>query len=202
MPYDIQGEDVLGELDGALDGELDGELDGDVVGIVRRNPRTGRSTMIRARSGGSRIQLPAKPNWRKRGMGPGVNMPSDDRLIVPLTAQVNGGVFSATVNNIIYVGRPQKPFRGERLLVKVVRTGTSAVGALLGQLFAGSDLQQGALGRFDIEGLGQSTAFDTGINMTPVEPGVEISLDTLITPQPTSTDTVLLSITILGRLMH
>jgi hypothetical protein len=131
-----------------------------------------------------------------------VNAPADDRLIVPLTAQTAGGSFATAVNNIIFVGRPQKPFQGKRLLVKVVRTGTSATGALLGQLFAGSDLQQGALGRFDIESIGSATAFDTGISMTPVEPGVDINLDVLITPAPTSTDTVLVACFLLGDLVH
>lgn len=198
--------DVNGELDGELDGEVDGEVDGDsVVGIVVRNPRTGRKQMIRARTSaakGPTITLPKKPDWRKRAMGPGVNAPADDRLIVPLTAQTAGGLFAAAVNNIIFVGRPQKPFQGKRLLVKVVRTGTSSTGALLGQLFAGADLQQGALGRFDVESIGSATAFDTGISMTPVEPGVDINLDVLITPAPTSTDTVLLAMFLLGDLVH
>ncbi len=205
MAYDVDGDDLEGDdLEGD---ELDGE---DVVGMVVRNPRTGRRQMIKAPKGamvrsarsGPSITLPKKPNWRKRAIGPGVSAPADDRLIVPLSALTNGGTFSATVSNIIFQGRPQKPFQGKRLLVKVVRTGTSSTGALLGQLFAGSDLQQGALGRFDIESIGSATAFDTGISMTPVEPGVDLNLDVLITPAPTSTDTVLLACFLLGDLVH
>ncbi len=209
MAYDVDGDDLEGDdLEGD---ELDGE---DVVGVVVRNPRTGRRQMVKAprgamlrsgggtRRGGPTISLPKKPDWRKRAIGPGVSAPADDRLIVPLTALTNGGTFSATVANIIFQGRPQKPFQGKRLLVKVVRTGTSSTGALLGQLFAGSDLQQGALGRFDIESIGSATAFDTGISMTPVEPGVDLNLDVLITPSPTSTDTVLLACFLLGDLVH
>jgi hypothetical protein len=204
MAYDLDGDDLDGD-------DLEGDdVDGDdVVGVIIKNPRTGRKQMVPMRRGGglvkpkrNTITLPNKPNWRKRTIGPGVSAPADDRLIVPLTAQVAGGSFAAAQNNIIFLGRPQKPFQGKRLLVKVVRTGTSATGALLGQLFAGSDLQQGALGRFDIESIGSATAFDTGISMTPVEPGVDISLDVLITPAPTSTDTVLVACFLLGDLVH
>lgn len=203
--YDVDGNDLEGE---DLDGE---ELEGDsVVGVVVRNPRTGRrqiikaprGAMVRRASGGPTITLPKKQAWRKRQIGPGVSVPTDDRLIVPLTAQSNGGSFTVTATNIIFTGRPQKPFQGTRLLTKVLRTGTSSTGTLLGQLFAGSDLQQGALGRFDIESIGAATAFDTGISMTPVEPGVDINLDVLITPAPTSTDTVLLAVFLLGNLVH
>ena len=206
MAYDLEGDDLEGD---DLEGDdLEGE---DVVGVVVRNPRTGRRQMVPmrrpagsaiTRPKGPTITLPKKSAWRKRAIGPGVSAPADDRLIVPLTAQTAGGSFAATVNNIIFVGRPQKPFQGKRLLVKVVRTGTSSTGALLGQLFAGSDLQQGALGRFDIESIGSATAFDTGISMTPVEPGVDINLDVLITPAPTSTDTVLVACFLLGDLVH
>ncbi len=193
------------DVEGDYDIEGDDDVEGDeIVGLVKQNPRTGRRMIVRARPKpkGPALQLPAKPGWRKRGIGPGVSAPADDRLIVPLTPQTAGGLFAAAVNNIIYNGRPQKPFQGTRLLVKVVRTGASATGALLGQMFAGSDLQQGALGRFDVESIGSATAFDTGISMTPVEPGVDINLDVLITPAPAAADTVLLTMFLLGNIIH
>lgn len=188
---------VMGDLMGELDGEMDGDLDGDdVVGVIKRNPRTGRAQIVKA---GPNISLPAKPAWRKRALAPGVSMPGDQRLIVPCQPQVANGLFNATTPAINYVGEPQKPFRGDRILVSVVRTGASATGRLMAQLFAGVDLQQGSLGQFDIELLGQAGAFQVAIAMTPVDPGVKITFQIVLDTGLTAPDTIRMSsITLLG----
>lgn len=189
-----------------LGDDLEGDdVDGDVEVVgVRRNPRTGRAQIVkRYGSAGPTVQLPPKPNWRKNQWGPGVSAPKDDRLIVPFTAQAGGGTFTAALQSILYVGEPQKPFRGERVLVSVVRTGATATGRLMALLFAGTDLQQGDVSRFDIELVGAANSFETYVTTTPVEPGVKLRFD--MTIQGTALgggDTIFLTIQMLGSLVH
>ena len=196
----LEGMEVVGwDADGDIEGDLEGDLDGDIVGIVKRNPRTGRGMIVRARP---KITLPAKADWRKRQMAAGVQMPHDDRLPLPLAPQQNGGVFTAAVNTIVFQGEPQKPFHGVRLLVSVVRTGVTATGRLLGQQFAGTDLQQADIGGFDIEVVGAANSFDTAIGLSPVEPGVKIRLQVTISTPPAGADTVFASIQYIGNYIH
>lgn len=190
-----------------LGDELDGDdIEGDVEIVgVRRNPRTGRQQIVKryANPQGAAVHLPPKPSWRKGQWGPGVSAPKDDRLIVPFTPLAGGGTFTAALQGITYLGEPQKPFRGERLLVSVIRTGASSTGRLMALLFAGTDLQQGDVARFDIELVGQAGSFDTYITTTPVEPGVKLRFDILIQGVAlANADTIFLTMQMLGSLVH
>jgi hypothetical protein len=142
-----------------------------------------------------------KPSWRNRQLAPGVNSPDEGLMPLPMTPQTNNGVFTATINQITWQGQLQKPFRAERLLVSSVRTGTSAVGRLLGQFFVGTDLQQAEIQGLDIELIGATTAFGTRMTHVQAPPGVLIRIPVTLSSALTSTDTIFASMMFLGRII-
>ena len=212
MPFDVVGDELEGdELEGDVMGDVMGD---DVVGLVQRNPRTGRHQIVRVQpkrivraparkpSNSNAIQLGAKPSWRKQQVAPGVIRPEEGMVPLPMTPLSNGGVFSSTSTNITWQGQLQKPFRAERLLVSTVRTGASAVGRVLGQNFVGTDLQQAEIEPFDIELVGQAGSFGTRLTCAPAAPGVILRLQCFLSTPLTSTDTIFVSIMWLGRVIH
>lgn len=182
--------DVVGHDD------VDGDVMGEIMGIV------GAALARHGHGGGHRSHaLPPKPGWRAQ-LAPGVIQPDEGMVPLPLAPSAGGGTFSATVNQITFQGQLQKPFRGERILVSVVRTGVTAVGRLLTQFFVGTDLQQADITSWDIELVGQANAFGTRLTMKAAEPGVLIRA--LVTPNVAlaGTDTIFASILLLGRIVH
>jgi len=148
------------------------------------------------------VFVPPRPAWRNGQMAPGVIHPDEGMIPLPLTPLTNGGVFATGIPQIIYQGQLQKPYRPERLLVSVVRTGTTATGRLLSQLFVGTDLQQGDIQGFDMELIGSPTAFGTRLTCKPAQPGVLIRLVVTPTTVPSGTDTILATAMFTGRVVH
>ena len=197
--FDVVGDELEGdELEGDVMGDVMG--DDDVVGVVRRNPRTGRQQIVPVRAGARQMAIPARPNWRKQ-LAPGVIQPDEGMYILPMSPSANGGVFSATVTQITFEGQLQKPFRAERLLTSSVRTGTTATGRILGVLFVGTDLQQAEINGWDIELVGQANSFGTRLTCKAAEPGVKIRLVCNLSTALTTTDTIFASVQFLGRVI-
>jgi len=171
---------------------------GDVVGYEDDGTPivvTGRRKRSRA------MRLPPKPGWRRTQLAPGVIGPDQGLLPLPLTGN-NGNLFDATTANITFEGQLQKPFRGERLLVSVVRTRASAGGPTIAQLFVGTDLQQLDVTGFDAEQVGDPGAFGVRLTMKPAQPGVFIRLVTALSTALAGTDTIFATVTVLGRNVH
>lgn len=203
--------DIMGEMDGDdLEGDdvegFDVVGDDEVIGVVKRNPRTGRKQIVRVPARAARtMALPPKPGWRKEGMAPGVIQPNEGMVPLPLigTAGAIPGQFAVGLAQITFQGQLQKPFRAERLLVSTVRNTVTANSRLLGQLFVGTDLQQGEITGFDIELIGQATSFGTRLTCQPAEPGVLIRLIVTATPAlSVAGDTILTNCMFMGRIIH
>ena len=190
--YDGYEDEVQGSVMGY--GSVMGMNQFDVVGAGRRGMR-------RRGPGPRRIAIPPKPEWRSQ-LAPGVIQPDEGMVPLPLQPLSNNGTFGAGVSQITWQGDLQKPYRPERLLVSVVRTGTSAVGRLLGLLWVGTDLQQADIFGFDIEQFGSNTAFGTRLTCKAAQPGVKLRL--VVTPSsvPTGTDTIFATISFSGRVIH
>jgi hypothetical protein len=151
----------------------------------------------RGRRGVSRVQV-QRPNWRNGQLAPGVIAPDQGMLPLPM------GNFTFNLSNQIFTfqGQLQKPFRGERLLVTTVRTGTTAVGRLLGQIFVGTDLSALDIAPLDLEQIGAPGAFGVRLTMKPAQPGVFIRIVTTLSSALTTTDTIFASVQLLGRNVH
>jgi hypothetical protein len=179
--YYVQG-DIMGE------GDDDDDIE---VGAARRRGKRRKGGTIRVRP----------PSWRQTQVAPGVIAPDQGMVPLPLTGLTNNGTFSLAVQSMTLQGQIQKPFRGERLLVSTVRTGTSAVGRLITQLFVGTDLQQGDVSGFDLEQVGNPQAFGVRLTMKPAQPGVFIRLIVALNVPLAGSDTILTTVTLLGRII-
>lgn len=181
--------------------DVEGSVMGDVTSVVGYEDDGTPIVVTGARRRGHAVHV-HKPGWRRTQLAPGVIAPDQGLLPLPLTGQTGSNTFSATLTTITFQGQIQKPFRGERLLVSTVRTGTSAVGRLIGQLFVGTDLQQLDIAGFDLEQVGTPTAFGVRLTMKPAQPGVFIRIVTTLTSALAGTDTILTTVTLLGRNVH
>jgi hypothetical protein len=135
---------------------------------------------------------------------------------MPLNPETFGGTWGAGAtpagalagSSITFSARPQKPFKCARLIVKGTKVGASAVGNLIGQMFVGTDLQQGEIGNVDLESIGAATAFDTWLSLKQAEPGVWIRVQATLTafPSPsnftTVTDFETYTVTAIGHYLH
>lgn len=207
MLDDDDDDDVEGAVLGysgpmGLDGSIVGyDDDGSpiIVGKGRKNKLKRR--LARLKKQNRRLLALQKAGWRKTQLAPGVIAPDQGMLPLPLAGQPSN-TFALATQTISFEGQIQKPFRGERLLVSVVRTGTSATGRILGQLFVGTDLQQLDVPQFDVEQVGAPNAFGVRLTMKPAQPGVFIRLQCGLSSAIASTDTIFVSVTLLGRLVH
>lgn len=217
MPFEVIGDDEeyaeMQGYEGPEGYEVEGAADvmGDVMGHYRPYHRMhggavwgpARYPVVGAGPAPAQALVRVqRPPWRARQLAPGVIAPDQGLLPLPMHGTTGTDTFTATLNPITFQGQIQKPFRGERLLVRTVRTGTSAVGILTGQLFIGTDLQQLDVQGFDIESVGAVTGFGVRLTMKPAQPGVFIRLVVTVTPALTASDTILASITLLGRNVH
>lgn len=185
---DVQG-DVMGDVMGYGSGvQVVGYDDnGDAI-VVGRRKRSRRHPQV---------QL-TRPEWRESQLAPGVIAPDQGLLPLPM----GSFTFALAAQTNTFQGQIQKPFRGERLLVSTVRTGTTAVGRLMGQIFVGSDLAALDVPAVDLEQIGSPQAFGVRLTMKPAQPGVFIRIVTSLSSALTTTDTIFCTITLLGRLVH
>jgi hypothetical protein len=167
----VVGEDVLGAL----------------VGAIQAMQRRGHAA-------------PTRPRWRRQ-LAPGVPVPDYGVFPVPLSPQTNNGTFTATIANIEYRTTAQVPFRGERLLTRVARVGATAAGAIVfaqNGIFIGIRPQIGVLGALPLEDF-SAQAFGVRLVMQQATQGADVRAFTFIQPLVTGTDTLTMSIQILGR---
>lgn len=200
--------EVIGDGD---DDGVQGDVMGDVMGYggPMGNYRSGAQVVGYDEEGypvvvgrgpkrrGPTVQL-EKPDWRQGQLAPGVIAPDQGLLTLPM----GSFTFTASAQTNTFSGQVQKPFRGERFLIRVVRTGTTATGTILAQLFVGTDLAMLDVAPVDLESLGNPQAFGVRLTMKPAQPGVFIralcTLDTVLT----SSDTIKVSLQLLGRNIH
>jgi len=185
--------DLMGDLMGMDEVEdMVGDEGAEEVGVSLMRARPGR--------GGRSITLPRRPAWRA-GLAPGVGLPRESLEPLPLIPQQNNGIFTGTVNAITYLARPQRPFRAERPVVVVARSGASAQGVFpvaRGGFLVGTSVQQAQVADLPLE-IFAPTSFGVRLALSQAEPGVEITVNAGLTGPLASTDTLTLGITLLGR---
>lgn len=179
MDWETEGEELLGD---------------DVLGFstVGAAPRMRRVPRMR------NLRLPPKAPWRQHQLAPGVEAPGEGLIPLPLVASTNGGIFTAAITTMTFDARPQKPFKPERLLATVRRTGAAGTIILCNTMFVGTDLQTAEVGSFDIENFG-ATAFGVRLSLKPCEPGILVRLSLQAAPAPAGADVVAVSVMFLGR---
>jgi len=207
MPYLIDPDEVEGDVMGDVMGVgYEGPMGGfdgsaEVVGYDHFGDPIVVGARGRRRRRGRHAVAVRRPGWRAGQLAPGVIAPDQGLLPLPLSGNP-GATFSSTVNAITFEGQIQKPFKGERILVSTVRTGATAVGRLIAQLFVGTDLNQLDVPGFDAEQLGDPNAFGVRLSMKPAQPGVFLRLVVNLSAPLTAPDTIFTTVTILGKAVH
>lgn len=106
---------------------------------------------------------------------------------------------AATGTALIATTRPQKPFKGRRLICDIARTGASATGLIsITAITVGVNNQlvsTGAVGA----GAFAPGAFDANVEMSACSSALDISVNYAISAAPTMTDTVVVSTTLFGE---
>lgn len=138
------------------------------------------------------------PGWFQSALG--VSPPMELLNELPLTPNLNGGVFTSAVTAIQFTARPQRPFRSERPVASVARTGTSAANLLvLNQpFFVGVIPQAVEIGQGDIETYTKD-AFGVRLAMTDAAQGTLISVTCTLSGALAGTDSIIVTIKLLGR---
>jgi len=186
-PFEVVG-DVMGDVMG------DDDVGADAAPLHPAHWRHGQQ-------GGAHMQV-RRPSWRGGQLAPGVMAPDEGMVPLGMTPGTNGGTFTNLIPQITWTGQLQKPYRAERLLVSSVRTGTTAVGRLLGQFFVGVDLNMATIQGVDIELYGAVTAFGTRLTLLQAPPGVIITVPVTLSSNLTSPDTIFATIQWSGRIVH
>lgn len=139
------------------------------------------------------------PGWMK-SFG-GVAAPDEGLVPVPLTNVSNNGVFSATVTNLLFVARPQAPFRGERVVATLVRDGTSAAAVsadAINGISVGVAPQIADYGNISLEEWAKD-AFGVRMAMRDTGMGGLIQANIALVGTLTTTDTLTVRLTVYGR---
>ncbi len=199
---DLMGDDELDgdeldtfELSGTY-GVGDDVLGDDILGAALVGAARRRRAIARHRGGGGA----ARPKWRRQ-LAPGVPEPGYGVFPIPLTPVAANGVFTGGVANIEFRAVAQIPFRGERLVTGIARNGASALGALAfanNGVHIGIRPQVGVLGPINLETFARDS-FGVRMVMQPATQGAEIRVFAFVNPPLTGTDTLALSLEILGR---
>lgn len=95
--------------------------------------------------------------------------------------------------------RPQKPFKGRRLVVALARTGTTATGLVsIASLTIGVNNQFVSTGAVGADAFGPG-AFDCNVELSACSTALDITVNYTISAAPTMTDTVAISTTLFGE---
>lgn len=95
--------------------------------------------------------------------------------------------------------RPQRPFKGKRLVVSIARTGATATGLVLVQsLNIGTDNQFVSSGPVPAESFSPQ-AYDTNLELAPATTAIDITMGFTISAAPTATDRVDLGVALWGE---
>lgn len=135
--------------------------------------------------------LPAV-DWRNARMANGVYDAQENMVPLPFVPDTNGGVFVPSGATLItWIGKPQRPYRAERLLVNVAPVVVSTPGlagtrALSLGPFVGADFQPTARGQIDL-GFYTAQAFGVRFALTAAEPGIEIAFPVNLSVYPGAT---------------
>ena len=139
------------------------------------------------------------PGWNKWMNG--VTAPDEGLVPIPLTNVSNNGVFSATVTNLLFVARPQGPFRGERVVATLIKNGTSALNAsadAVNGISIGVQPQIGDFGNISLEEWAKD-AFGVRMAMRDTAPGGLIQANIVLVGTLTTTDTLTVRLSVYGR---
>lgn len=160
---------------------------GDYVGARRRSRGgRGRASAPQGRRIPARSLMPQVP---------GVPMPG--ARLQPLG--LGATAFTATSGTQLQLqASPQRPFKGQRFIVDMTRTGTTATGLVtITRLDVGTSNQLVGSGPISASAFA-ATAFDANVSLDPATPGIQITAAFNATVAPSSSDRIDIGATVFG----
>lgn len=177
---------VLGGFDM---GEDDDEMEGEGFGVVGR----ARARMTR----GGRVKVPT-PKWMSAATSQGVSRPQEEMDFLPFESVE---LLPATLTGVL-IAKPQRPFRGERLIISAVTSlGVDAASNVVidPAIYVGAVQVGGAQGSTPIQAFG-ANAFGVRLSFPAAGQGTEIKIYVRALTAPAVSNTVVA--TIIGRAMR
>lgn len=146
------------------------------------------------------------PAWRGGMLAPGLPAPQEGQVVLPLRALTTDTfTFAGGLQTLTFQGRPQKPFKANRLIVVASHIpaapgGPTTPAKVLGKVYVGTDPQQATLSNMQLEAIGAPTAFGTDLEFVQAEPGVDFNIDAILSiPLAIDGETVQVNIDAIGR---
>ena len=94
--------------------------------------------------------------------------------------------------------RPQRPFKGSRLVVDIARTGATATGLITIGNFSVGQINQLVSAQPVGAGTFAATAFGTSLAVDQAQPGIDLTVDYTTSILPTGTDRIDVATTLIG----
>jgi hypothetical protein len=135
---------------------------------------------------------------RARALIPNVpGVPQTSMRLQPLG--LGATAFTATSGTILSLSAsPQRPFKGQRLVIDITRTGVTSTGLVtITRLDVGTDNQLVGSGAISAAAFA-ATSFDCNLSLAPATPGVLITVQFAISAAPAVVDRVDIGATIFG----
>lgn len=130
--------------------------------------------------------------------------PREDLDPLPFREQNNNGVIDATHTQLVFLARPQRPFRGERLLVQAFTNDPTTIPDPFAPLvitlpfFVGMATVGAAQGNFPLSAF-QRDGFGVRLSMPSAGQGTDIVIEIASLLTPAGTDTITVTIGAIGR---
>jgi hypothetical protein len=179
--------DDMADLEDLEDVGLDmGTLELGIRNPFRRRRRAQKARQMTRRAVPARMLIPQVP---------GVPMPG--ARLQPLG--LGSTAFTAASGTVLALtARPQRPFKGQRLVVDITRTGATATGLVtITRLDIGTSNQLVSSGSLSASAFA-ATAFDVNLQLDPATPGIDIVVQFAVSVAPGGADRIDLSGTIFG----
>lgn len=152
----------------------------------------------RGRRGGGRGRGGGGHGFDSRKLVPRIpGVPASGARLQPLG--FGSSSFTATSGSIIALqAQPQRPFKGQRLVIDLTRTGATATGLVtITRLDVGTANQLVSSGALSASAFA-ATAFDVNLQLDPATPGILITVQFANSVVPTAPDRIDFSATLFG----
>jgi hypothetical protein len=177
--------DVVGDMEGELDGDMDGG-----------------SMVLGARGRHHRAQRVPTPRWMNATTSQGVSRPQEELDFLPFTPVTFDTNNPATG---VLLARPQRPFRGERIIISAFLVGgdpTVGLFVIDPAIYVGAVQVGAAQGSTPIEAFA-ATAFGVRISMPAAGQGTDIKIFLrAVDPALFVEGTAVVSAVLIGRAMR
>ena len=141
------------------------------------------------------------PPWRQPQAAPGVMQPYEGLVRLPFTPSVANGVYPGGSVAWAFTGKPQKPWRGERMIAIVTRSvGAAAIVPLLQFSSVGIDPQQAGNGLSPLEAYAPGS-FGVRECWAPSQPGIDVTISGIFSAAVPVGEFVTLALDVRGRII-